>query len=342
MRKKLFTVSASIAAILFIFATNQVIYSCSPSKGVDHDTIVPPPPPPPPPPPVPVISRVDLYMSDNSFMGSWRFTYDAQKRVIQIADNASQGVTSDTVFYIFSYSGTNTKPSSMRIRQVNGMFPSGAPEDTLFYTYDAANNLISDRMLRVEQHNPVFRRLRVRNYVYNGNQTIVDWYSINNGESQLSLYRTDTLIKSNGNISKWSVRVPQAHLLGNGGIGGFLVQISNPSFMSVRNPLSTLNITGLPFMWFRKRGEVEIMGNDTYTAYWNSSLFPRCFDLTSDYLPQGVVMSNYMLDGTFMTTNFLSLGISGQIVNEYPTVYKVAPTSGGVMGYGQEYRFVYQ
>lgn len=343
--KKTISVLFTLGVLLAFSGMNVTLVSC---KKTNHDSIPLPPGPTPPAVPPPLVSKVDIYYagSVNGYGGSWQFSYDSQKRVVRIADNASQAVTSDTVFYYFDYTGNDTKPYRLRSYQVNPQVPSNPPQDTVFFTYDAQGRLSSDRVMRAENivsSSSFTRRLRTRNYSYNSGQTVVDWMAIANGETQPRVYRTDSLTMTAGNISSWVVRVPYTYLLGNNGgsMGNYIVKVAN-NYSAYKNPLSTSNIAGNPFLWLRKRAEIEIMGNWTYTAFWNSTVLPDLFDLSSTYLPSASMLQNFLIDGTFLNTNTIAAEVAGTPNGEYPGIYRVGPTTGGVQAFTQEYRFTYQ
>jgi hypothetical protein len=345
MSKKILPILLFIGGLSLFFGTNVSLVSCN---KPNNDTAVTPPPPPLPPPPPPVVNRVDVYRqgTPTGYAGSWVFTYDNLKRVTRIADNFSMGVLNDTVYYFFEYDGNNTKPSRMRSHQINNPLTPGNPlKDTVFFTYDVSGRLLSDQQLRAEEiasSTSYVRRPRIRNYSYNGNQVIVNWSSIGNGETQLKIYRTDSLTITDGNITEWIGRVPHAHLLGNGGHGGFRVRAANSMALLAKNPLATLNIGTTPFLWLTKRAEIEIMGNWTYTAYWNSTVLPDIFDFTSANIMGSVNMQNYYPDGTYLGLNSFSITTPVVNANGYPSSYIVGPTGGPFGGFSQEYRLVYQ
>src|SRR5688572_19733345 len=138
MTRKFLPVLFIIGGLSLLVGTNVSLVSCS--KPTEDTTAAPPPPPPPPVPP-PVLNKVDVYhkTATEQYAGSWIFTYDNQKRVTRITDNASMAVLNDTVYYFFEYDGNNTKPSRVRSYQVNNPLTAGNPvKDTVFFTYDGS------------------------------------------------------------------------------------------------------------------------------------------------------------------------------------------------------------
>lgn len=310
------------------------------------DTIVPPPPPPV----IDTISYVrrieETFLQSNPTINrrtrDYSFYYDSQKRVVRVGIKNYGTVLYDSLTTIFSYNGSSQKPSSVILANVNYSGIAGpAYYDTLYLTYDGSGKLIKDSTNELFYNFPsgLYSRTPLfRIYSYPIGLTKTDWYWVRTQGGNPVLARTDTI----GTDSTKIINLKTVFFSLNPAVFNYA---QGEVFIAsgIVNPLSKLNISGMPFGYIYSSTKNEILGNSNHYIITGTNILAYYLDFISPRLPVQFLLSPRNSNGVILGSQgqFFSTEITPWTLRpKYPELLKVAATTS-LPGDKFQYQYYY-
>lgn len=307
-------------------------------------------PPPPPPPPIDTISYVkkieETFLQSNPAINrrtrDYNFYFDAQKRVVRVGIKNYGPVLYDSLTTIFSYNGTSQKPYSAILANVTNSSISGpAYYDTLYFTYDGSGKLIKDSTNELFYNFPsglYTRTPLIRIYSYPGGLCKADWYWVRTQGGSPVLARTDTIGTDSTKITNLkTVFFSLNPAVFNYALGEAFIA------SAIVNPLSKLNISGMPFSYMYSSTKNEILGNSNHYIISGTNILAYYLDFMSPKLPSQFHLtprnSNDVMLGS--QSQFFSTEITPWTLRtKYPELMKVSATTS-LPGDKFQYQYYY-
>lgn len=323
-------------AIFFVIgiAFCSINISCKKTTSPARTDTITPPPPPPPTDTISYVKKIEeTYLQSNPTINrrtrDYNFYYDGQKRVTKVGIKNFGSVLYDSLTTVFSYNGNNQKPTSVILANVtNSGFSGPAYYDTLYFTYDASGKLTKDSTNELYYNFPsgIYSRTPlIRIYSYPGNLAKVDWYWVKVQGSNPVLSRTDTVATDSTKIinlkTVFFLAPPNVFEYAKG-------EVFTPS--AFVNPLSKLNISGMPFAYIYTSTKNEILGNSNHYIITGTNILAYYLDFISPKLPNDFFLtprnSNDVMLGN--QSQFFSTEITPWALRpKYPELMKVAATT---------------
>lgn len=333
--------------IFFVIAFCSINTSCKKTTPPATRDTTPPPPPPPPTDTTSYVKKIEetFFQSNptiNSRTRDYNFYYDGQKRVTRVGIKNYGPVLYDSLTTTFSYTVNNQKPSSVILANVTNSGMSGpAYYDTLYFTYDVSGKLIKDSTNELYYNFPLGNFTKtpiVRLYSYPANLIKVDWYWVRSQGSSPSLSRTDTVATDNTKI----INLKTVFFLAPPNVFQY-AKVEAFIASAIVNPLSKLNISGMPFSYIYSSTKNEILGNSNHYIISGTNILAYYLDFLSPLLPTQFFLTPYNSNGMLIgpQSQFFTTEITPWTLRpKYPELMKVAATTS-LPGNKFQYQYYY-
>ncbi|RYY64996.1 MAG: hypothetical protein EOO12_08170 [Chitinophagaceae bacterium] len=273
----------------------------------------------------------------------YSFYYDSSRRVTAVGIRNYSPVGLDTATCRFFYDGSARRPWRIIAPNLNRSTPGSIVYDTTEVDYGANGLPVSDRsnqMIAFNGSGTPVRVLVTRTYTYDagGGRVYVYWKnaSVSGGADQW--LRSDTLQAApGGGIGTLKSALAQ----GSFGSGDYAL-VEGVQYSAFVNPLSVLNISGMPFAPIYTPVTKEVLGNSWHKAAWNSNILPYYLDFLSPRVPNHFFLGGYTSGGWLIAaaSDYFDLQVTPTANRPYwPSALSVGASSA--LGDRFSYRFYY-